>query len=45
MAHEKPEGNTCDEADERTEEEGVVNFMEHGKEWPSDGKMFGEVEL
>ena len=44
MTHKKPKGNACDEADERAEEERVVDFMKHGRQGSREGRILIQIE-
>ena len=44
MTHKKPKGNACDEADERADEEWVINFMKHGRGRSCEGEISIQIE-
>lgn len=44
MTHEKPKGNARDEADERADEERIVDSMKHGREWSCEGEISIQIE-
>ena len=44
MTLKKPKGDACDKADERADEERVVDFMKHGREGSCEGEISIQIE-